>query len=360
MGKFTAGLIAVFYPVIVVLAVVLLAAVQMRSSGGALYDTWRLNYRASNVLGPELDKRYELLRAQHISILDGVNDAELCLKLYDADGKLKSGIDQEVLDDAKAARKAGKDPTTFKGDLRCLLKGFIVLHYDRLYYSALKDDLEKKIADLQKKIAVNNEQYGDLIKGHQEFLAFDEMEKNGPWYFKFIAIVPYNLMVLLLVMSMGALGGMVRLLRDYGDPNRQNPALRDYFLIPLIGLVVAIGGYVLAKTGLLLLSSTKEETSLNPFMIGLVGIVSGLLAKDVIDAIARAGANMVKNQKAADSPEVGSGGKDTGRAVNAKVPAVDEKHVDAQQAGDKPAPTPAPILAVVSKAGGETIGVDKK
>lgn len=97
-------------------------------------------------------------------------------------------------------------------------------------------------------------------------------------------------------MFMGALGGMVRLLRDYGDVGRQNPIARDYFFVPLIGMVVAIGGFILAKTGLLLLSSTKDETSLSPFMISLVGIISGLLAKDVIDAIARAGTRAIANQ----------------------------------------------------------------
>jgi hypothetical protein len=68
--------------------------------------------------------------------------------------------------------------------------------------------------------------------------------------------------------------------------------------IPLIGLVVAIGGYILAKTGLLLLSSTREQVSLSPFMIGLVGIVSGLTVKEVIDALTRAGASIVAKQEA--------------------------------------------------------------
>lgn len=67
----------------------------------------------------------------------------------------------------------------------------------------------------------------------------------------------------------------MRILRDYGDPTRKDPSPRDYFFIPLIGAVIAIGGYILAKTGLLLLSSTSGETSLSPFMIGLVGMYRG-------------------------------------------------------------------------------------
>lgn len=96
---------------------------------------------------------------------------------------------------------------------------------------------------------------------------------------------------------MGALGGIIRILRDYGDPARKDPSLRDSFVIPLIGAVAAIGGYVLAKTGLLLLSSTKGEISLSPFLIGLVGMVSGILAKEGVDKIAEYGREILKSKQ---------------------------------------------------------------
>jgi hypothetical protein len=67
-------------------------------------------------------------------------------------------------------------------------------------------------------------------------------------------------------------------------------------LIPLIGAVVSIGGYVLAKTGLLLLSSARGESSLSPFMISLVGIISGLLAKEVIDTISARGRTILSDK----------------------------------------------------------------
>ena len=91
------------------------------------------------------------------------------------------------------------------------------------------------------------------------------------------------------------------MLRDYGAADRSNPSTKDYFLIPLIGAIVAIGGYILAKTGLLLLSSVKGETSISPFMIGLVGMVSGLLAKEVIDRIAEYGHSMLKGKNGGQS-----------------------------------------------------------
>jgi hypothetical protein len=102
---------------------------------------------------------------------------------------------------------------------------------------------------------------------------------------------------MLLVLAMGFLGGIIRILREFGSTDRTDPSSKEYFFIPLTGAVVAIGGYILAKTGLLLLSSDKGETSLSPFMIGLVGIVSGLLAKEVIDSIAAAGRKIFKGKK---------------------------------------------------------------
>src|SRR3954453_9233980 len=84
-----------------------------------------------------------------------------------------------------------------------------------------------------------------------------------------------------------------RLLRDYGVANQPNPTSKQYVLIPLIGTGVAIAGYVLAKSGLLLLSSGGADTSLSPFMISLVGIVSGLLAKEMNEVNSSRGRKML-------------------------------------------------------------------
>ena len=159
---------------------------------------------------------------------------------------------------------------------------------DIKYFAGLSAENAAEADDLKKSLAAHSEQHTELTKGHQDFLAFKDME--ALWFQRPFVVAPYDLLVLLLVMLMGALGGMVRLLRDYGARDHPNPTAGEYVLIPLIGAVVAIGGYVLAKTGLLLLSSTRGETSLSPFMISLVGIVSGLLAKEVIDTIAARGA----------------------------------------------------------------------
>ena len=178
-----------------------------------------------------------------------------------------------------------------------MVKGYWIVESDISFFKANAKQNDDEIADLKKTLASNSEQYADLIKERQDFLAFEEMKKI--LYERPFVVVPYDLLLLLLVMFMGALGGMVRLLRDYGAANQPNPTAGEYFLIPLIGAVVAIGGYVLAKTGLLLLSSARGESSLSPFMISMVGIVSGLLAKEVIDTISARGRTMLSGKDGA-------------------------------------------------------------
>jgi hypothetical protein len=295
MGRGASFVIGVFYLFVVIVGVLLLATVQLRSSGGSTYDTWSLNYDSNRVLfdthQDQLDSAQKALSDAHSSL----NFDELCLHLFDnTTGNLKQPITAEVSAELAAAKADPEKAKTLEGDAKCIFRGVTLLNYDESVATTDIKDLPKEIQNIEGLLKSDSDQYSDLIKGHQEFLAFKEMEKK--WYTKPFVIAPYDFLVLLLVMSMGALGGMVRILRDYGDPNRPNPAPRDYFFIPLIGVVVAIGGYVLAKTGLLLLSSTKEETSLSPFMIGLVGIVSGLLAREVIDRLAGAGRHILENR----------------------------------------------------------------
>jgi len=297
-------LIGLFYPLIVAASVLLLAVVQLRSSADTSYDIWRLNYRSVESLTYLLDAQTKDILRKISGVSDDLNMATYCLDRL-ADEAFKSDvIDGAVGKKVKTALAAvvdGEAWRKFIGDERCIARGNAGWQFEKITDPEKLKTLQKELDANQIKIAENQLRYTDLVRGHQDFLAFVEMEKSSRWYVNLIAATPYDLLVLFLVMFMGALGGIVRLLRDYGDEKRPDPQPRDYLFIPLIGMVVAIGGFVLAKTGLLLLSSTKQEASLSPFMIGLVGIISGLLAREVIDAIARAGANMMK-ASVADQP----------------------------------------------------------
>ena len=293
--------IGLFYPLIVLAAVVLLAAVQLRSSSGAAFDTWRLNHNANRALDEKLQAKLTDLREKVTRNQDDMSFTKQCLSFFDSDGNVKATvIDPGLLEEFREAKKAGKRSGDYFGEMRCLLRGYVSLVTDVSYLRSSAEWLGKDLIETIKALEQTGEQYRELIKGKQDFLAFKEMENF--WYSSLISVTPYDLLVLLLVMFMGLLGGMVRLLRDYGDTTKQNPRASDYFFVPMIGLVVAIGGYVLAKTGLLLLSSSRDEHSLSPFMVGLVGIVSGLLAREVIEAIERAGRKLFGSQSQQQPP----------------------------------------------------------
>jgi hypothetical protein len=290
-------LVGVFYFCVVVMGVLLLAAAQLRSSSGSRYDTWSVNYDSNDFLAFTYKTDLDAVRAKLSDTEQRLAFTDQCLKLYDESGKMVSGIDAQIVQDVKAAREAHKDANEFDGEVKCILRGYTLLQYDKGLATPQIAELKARIADLDKLVKANGDQTAELVKDHQDFLALKGMERQ--WHTWFFVVVPYDLLVLLLVMSMGALGGIVRLLRDYGDESHKDPMSKDYAFVPLIGLVVAVGGYILAKTGLLLLSSAKEEASLSPFMIGLVGIVSGLLAKEVIDRIAGAGRKILNAQEKA-------------------------------------------------------------
>jgi hypothetical protein len=286
----------VFYSHIVFMGIVLLAAVQLRSPGGATFDTWRLNYNAGRLLNDDLVVKVGAADKKAKEDALSKIGSEACLRFFDKKTGLpiKGLVDDETakeITDAKQKRTPLGDLT---GDVGCLVKGYNQTQVDVAYFTSLAQDEVAEVADLKKLLASNSEHYAELIKGHEDFLAFQEMGKSP--YQRLFVVAPYDLLVLMLVMLMGALGGMVRLLRDYGSADNPNPTAGEYLLIPLIGAVVAIGGYVLAKCGLLLLSSAGTESSLSPFMISLVGIVSGLLAKEVIDTISGRGRKMLLGQ----------------------------------------------------------------
>jgi hypothetical protein len=315
MARIEALFAGLFYVLIIVAGLCLLAAVQLRSPGGASYDTWRLNYDSNRLLLEAHESQLQPLQEKLAKNRDWLNFTTECLKFYNENGEPNADAVARTAGEVKAAKEAHKPIEQVDwSDARCILRGYAMLKWDSNYYIAEDMSLQNKIQELGALIKTDRGQFNELVKINPDFLAFKEMEKI--WYTKLFVIAPYDFLVQILVVIMGSLGGMVRILREYGNPNIEDPAARDYFVVPLIGAVVSIGGYILAKTGLLLLSSAKGEASLSPFMVGLVGIVSGLLAKEVIDRIATVGRNILGNRGEATG----------GQAAPAREPPLNPEH----------------------------------
>jgi len=283
---------AIFYVFIVIFSILGLAEAQIRSSFGLRFDTWRLNMEANMLSNTNIKKDIDQETTNIASFESSMRFDKMCIELFDENGTPNNNaFDQETLKQIDLAKQNKTDVKDLKGNVYCGVLGRNQAKSDAEYFQGQYNRAQTKLESDSKSLGENEKKHEELSDGHEEFMALMQMEKS--WIQRPFIIAPYDLLILLLVMSMGALGGIVRLLRDYGAADHANPTIGEYFLIPLIGAVVAIGGYVLAKTGLLLLSSAGEENYLSPFMISLVGIVSGLLAKEVIDTIAARGRKLL-------------------------------------------------------------------
>jgi hypothetical protein len=57
---------------------------------------------------------------------DDINFTELCLGFYSQDGNYRDGINPAIMNQAKEAISAGKKSDDLVGDLRCLVRGFMM------------------------------------------------------------------------------------------------------------------------------------------------------------------------------------------------------------------------------------------
>src|SRR6266487_4130996 len=96
----------VFYFLIVFFGVVLLAEVQLRSSGGATFDTWRLNYEANRILNANLVKNVETARETARYHANSASSIEACFRLFDERGLPIMGLlDEETAKEIEEAKQ---------------------------------------------------------------------------------------------------------------------------------------------------------------------------------------------------------------------------------------------------------------
>ena len=107
------------------------------------------------------------------------------------------------------------------------------------------------------------------------FSTVDFMQKLG--YNQFLR-QPRELLVLQLTMVMGMLGSLVAMTWSFIRRDSTMSFRRTLFL-PLVGGVSAFIIFVFFKAGQLTISSGSGTSSLSPFFLSFVGIISGLLSE---------------------------------------------------------------------------------
>lgn len=117
---------------------------------------------------------------------------------------------------------------------------------------------------------------------------------------------PFEIMAMLLLVCMGALGGVIGLTRHFLEKNLPNPTILELFYRPALGAVVALGIYVLFRASQLFFTGTSQgegTATTSIFVLAALGLASGVCASDAIGQIEALAARMLRRSAQAGSGE---------------------------------------------------------
>jgi hypothetical protein len=116
-----------------------------------------------------------------------------------------------------------------------------------------------------------------------------------------------DVLVLLLVISMGVLGSALNLLAVFvanqsASDQRQSLSFGEYPLRLAFGAVTAIVVFIIAKAGIPILADTSKlggASPINPYFISFLAIVSGLMSDRALETIRNIASNLLRSGSAA-------------------------------------------------------------
>ncbi|SNY93033.1 hypothetical protein SAMN04515647_3306 [Cohaesibacter sp. ES.047] len=114
--------------------------------------------------------------------------------------------------------------------------------------------------------------------------------------FQNLATTRSEILTLILVMIMGAVGGLIHLTQEYLS-NDQRVTAAYYVFRPTLGILAAFAIFILVKAGMLVVAGQQmsEGVPLSPFFVSFLGIISGLLAQNAIQNIQEAGLGVFRS-----------------------------------------------------------------
>jgi transcriptional regulator with XRE-family HTH domain len=112
------------------------------------------------------------------------------------------------------------------------------------------------------------------------------------WGFDEMALMPSQLLVLILTISMGAFGSVIHLTWEFFD-KAERRRLSWYIFRPFLGAVLAFAMFILLKSGQMVVTNAagvgSGSVDLNPYFISFLAIVSGILSEQAYTKITVAG-----------------------------------------------------------------------
>jgi hypothetical protein len=107
-----------------------------------------------------------------------------------------------------------------------------------------------------------------------------------------------DMLVLLLLISMGILGSALNLLAIFFTNDKDSLSFGEYPLRLAFGAVLAIVMYIIAKAGVPILADTTRlggTAPLNPYFISLLAVVSGLMSDRAMGTIRNVATNLLQS-----------------------------------------------------------------
>jgi hypothetical protein len=126
-----------------------------------------------------------------------------------------------------------------------------------------------------------------------------------PWVIP-LARSSFEITAMVLLVCMGALGGVISLTRCFVEKNLPNPAIPELFYKPAMGAVVALGIYVLFRATQLFFTGsgqTEGTASTSIFVLAALGLASGVCASDAIGQIEYLAARVLRRSGQVSSPQ---------------------------------------------------------
>jgi hypothetical protein len=149
------------------------------------------------------------------------------------------------------------------------------------------------------------------------------------------ARLPFEILEMLLLVFMGALGGVISIARCFVDPSIPNPMLRDFCYRPIAGAVVALGIYILFRAMQMFFGGVGQNTvdtvSTSVFILAALGLASGVCAREAIAQLEFLAKRILRRTENAQSDD-GADFRDAGGAEKSEA-AVSDPHERASRFG---------------------------
>lgn len=126
------------------------------------------------------------------------------------------------------------------------------------------------------------------------------------------ARMPFELLEMLLLICMGALGGVISVTRCLVDPTTPNLSVRDLCYRPAAGAVIALGIYVLFRAVQLFFGGGDgaATASTSVFLLAALGLAAGFCAREAVAQIERAATRLLRQAENGDAAKPPAGSPD--------------------------------------------------